>query len=127
MSMKEHPYSSQPKEGFHRNRQKGDATIQEFQFKPNIHAALLSKHKGVRIVVIIPYFKSGEFRSGLLLVSQSHFRKVTGVVQRYHIVVLIRSRIGKDQAAYSIVGQHILGRQIGAFGRFTQCKALVCR
>ena len=39
------------------------ATIEALQYKPNIHAALLSKRKAVRIAVIIPYFQSGEFWS----------------------------------------------------------------
>ena len=39
------------------------ATIEALQYKPNIHAALLSKRKAVRIVVIIPYFQSGDFWS----------------------------------------------------------------
>lgn len=39
------------------------ATIEELQFKPNIHATLLSKRKVARIVAIIPYFQSGEFWS----------------------------------------------------------------
>ena len=37
--------------------------VKELGYKPNIHASLLSARKSIKIIVIIPYFQSGEFWS----------------------------------------------------------------